>query len=109
MDAATLVAANINLDNYSRKTEFAKTVLPYVIKDVGGMKIAFIGIVTYEYIYDSFFQPVKITSPQDVVQNLAAKLDTDRMRESLLELLFEEISQQTRFTGGCVADDDELR
>lgn len=59
----SLVAANVNLDNYDYRADFEKWILPYVIKEVGGLKIAFIGLSTYELIYDRFFAPIQLTEP----------------------------------------------
>lgn len=69
-----LIAANLNLDQYPKRSEFRKKVPPYVIQEKNGVKIAFIGLVTYEFIYDSFFTPVKITSPFQLSRDLAAEL-----------------------------------
>ena len=53
---------NAMLNAYARGEEFRAKILPYVIKEVGGVKIAFIGLVTYEFIYDGFLR-VGVTSP----------------------------------------------
>jgi 5'-nucleotidase/UDP-sugar diphosphatase len=78
LDAAkpkmSLIATNVNLEHYKNAEALRKHVLPYVIKEVGGYKIAFIGLTTYELIYDRFFSPVKITEPFFATQTLAAKL-----------------------------------
>ncbi len=66
-----LVAANIAPDAFARVEEFKRNIAPYTIKQVGGVKIAFVGLVTYEFIYDSFFQPVRILPLKEAAQAAA--------------------------------------
>ncbi len=68
------LGANLNTADYPRASEFHKRILPYVIREVGGVKIAFIGITTYEYIYDSFIAPIRITEIKESTRHLAEKL-----------------------------------
>lgn len=82
----SLVATNISLENYKKAEELRKWVLPYVIKEVGGHKIAFIGLTTYELIYDRFFSPVKITEPFFATQSLAAKLKKENQVDAVVVL-----------------------
>ncbi len=70
----SLVAANLSFENYPRGDEFRRKIPPYVIREINGVRIAFIGIVTFEFIYDSYFEPVRILSPFAVTRELAAKL-----------------------------------
>ncbi len=70
----SFIASNLKTIDYPRETEFRKHVLPYVIKEVEGIKIAFIGLATYEFIYDSFFLPIKITEPFSLTAELAKRL-----------------------------------
>jgi len=69
-----LLGANLDISAYARQNEFKKTVLPFVIKEVKGVKVAFIGLSTYEFIYDKYFQPVKILSPFSIAKDLASRL-----------------------------------
>jgi len=68
------VSANLSTKSYDRAEEFKKAVPPYVIKNVGGVEIAFIGLSTYQFIYDHFFAPVKLTEPFALTRELAAQL-----------------------------------
>jgi 2',3'-cyclic-nucleotide 2'-phosphodiesterase (5'-nucleotidase family) len=68
-----LVAANILADDYARAKELKRDVPPYVIKSVGGVKIAFVGLVTYEFIYDSFFLPVRIVPLKEAARAAAVE------------------------------------
>lgn len=70
----SLVTANLELRNYSRSEEFRKNIPPYVIREVNGLKVAIIGIATYEWIYDKFLKPVQITEPFINIRDLAARL-----------------------------------
>jgi 2',3'-cyclic-nucleotide 2'-phosphodiesterase (5'-nucleotidase family) len=69
-----LLGANLDISAYPRQNEFKKIVLPFVIKEVKGVKVAFIGLSTYEFIYDKYFQPVKILSPFSIAKDLASRL-----------------------------------
>jgi len=70
----TYLAANVSAENFSRADEFAKRIPPYVIRNVGGVKVALIGLVTYEFIYDKFLKPIKISEPVLSTATLAARL-----------------------------------
>lgn len=70
----SLVGANLDLTAYPRKPEFEERIKPYVIRELDGIKIAFIGIVTYDIIYDSFMSPIRITSPMKLTTQLAKEL-----------------------------------
>jgi len=69
-----LLAANIRSESYSRSNEFKKVVTPYSIHNVGTARIALIGVVTYEFIYDRWFKPIRIVTPFSLVRDLAAQL-----------------------------------
>lgn len=70
----SLLAANIQTTHFDRETEFRRRIPPYVIKNIGGVKIAFIGVITYEFIYDHYFKPIKIVEPFGVTRDLAKAL-----------------------------------
>ena len=70
----SLVGANFDPSAYKRADEFRKKVLPFVIKDINGAKVAFIGLATYEFIYDKYIAPIKITEPFSLTRDLAKKL-----------------------------------
>jgi 5'-nucleotidase len=70
----TLVAANVDARLYDQAKQFEHDIQPYTIRQVGPVKIAFVGVVTYEYIYDKFLKPVRILSPYSVVAELASRL-----------------------------------
>ncbi|HUP58199.1 MAG TPA: metallophosphoesterase [Bdellovibrionota bacterium] len=69
-----LVAANVNLEEYAQAERFKRLIPPYTIRQVGGAKIAFIGVLTFEKIYDSYFKPVGIKEPFLPVARLASQL-----------------------------------
>ncbi len=58
--------------------ELQLKVLPYTIRQVGPMKVGIIGICTYEYIYDQYFEPVKIEFPFPVVNERARQLKREQ-------------------------------
>jgi 2',3'-cyclic-nucleotide 2'-phosphodiesterase (5'-nucleotidase family) len=69
-----ILAANIRTDAYARASEFKKVVVPYSIHTSGSVRIALIGVVTYEFIYDRWLKPIKIVSPFSGVRDLAREL-----------------------------------
>jgi len=70
----TLVASNIDLTQHSRSAEFIDRFPKYTIKQVGSIRIGFIGLLTYEIIYDHFLKPINIESPFDVAKALSDQL-----------------------------------
>ena len=70
----SLLVSNFDTSQYPRQKEFQQDILPYVIKNVGGVKIAFIGMATYEFIYNSLIAPIKIIEPFRLAHQLAVKL-----------------------------------
>ncbi len=68
------VSANLTTDQFSRELEFQKWVHPYVIREVGGVKIAFIGLSTFELIYNQFMAPIKIFEPLRVAHKISSEL-----------------------------------
>ena len=71
------LAANLSTENYEREREFSQAVLPYVIKTYQGRTVAFIGLTTYELIYDKFFNPIEIREPLFSTRDLAAQLKAE--------------------------------
>jgi 2',3'-cyclic-nucleotide 2'-phosphodiesterase (5'-nucleotidase family) len=70
----SLLVSNFDLSAYPKQQEFQQDVLPYVIKEVNGVKIAFIGMATYEFIYNQLIAPIKIIEPFELAHQLAMKL-----------------------------------
>lgn len=69
-----LLATNVSTAGYAREGEFRQLILPYTIEEVGGVKVAFMGLLTFEFIYDSFFDPIKIKEPLSIARELAKQL-----------------------------------
>lgn len=69
-----LVAANYSADRYARASELKSIVPPYTIEQVGPYRVAYIGLLTYEYIYDGFFAPVKLSPPETALRDLSERL-----------------------------------
>jgi 2',3'-cyclic-nucleotide 2'-phosphodiesterase (5'-nucleotidase family) len=68
------ISANLSVDKYQRDDDFRRWVQPYVIREVGGLKVAIIGLSTYEFIYNQFLAPAEIKEPVSITRRLAAKL-----------------------------------
>ena len=72
-----VLAANLDMSNYSDAASLSAAVSPTFIKTVNGIRIGFIGLTTFEFLYDSYMAPVKITNPIDVATALAKKMRPD--------------------------------
>ena len=67
----SMIGANFDPSQYARAAEFRKHVLPFAVKEINGAKIAFIGLATYEFIYDKYIAPIKVTEPFSLTNDLA--------------------------------------
>jgi len=72
--AFQMIAGNFDLSAYPKAAEFRKWVEPYVIREYDGVKVAFIGVATYEFVFDSYLNPIKILNPYTYVRELSARL-----------------------------------
>lgn len=70
----SLIGANLDSQTYLRSKEFRSQVLPYVIKEVGGVRIAFVGLLTYNFVFDSYFSPIRLSDPFNSAIHLAREL-----------------------------------
>ncbi|MGE0615066.1 MAG: metallophosphoesterase [Bacteriovoracia bacterium] len=68
------LGANLSLAKFDQAERFRENFLPYVIQEKDGIKVAFIGVLTYELIYDKYFRPVRIESPFTIIRDLAERL-----------------------------------
>ncbi len=73
-------------ESYARKKEFEETILPYQIVDYAGFKIAYIGISTYEFVYDKYLRPIKITNPFTSAVSLASQLKREGKADGVVLL-----------------------
>jgi 5'-nucleotidase len=69
-----IISANLDLSKFQRAEEFRKAVLPYVIKNVGGLRVGILGLSTYEKIFDYMLAPVVPTEPFLAARRLADSL-----------------------------------
>jgi 2',3'-cyclic-nucleotide 2'-phosphodiesterase (5'-nucleotidase family) len=58
-----VISANLNFQNLSPQVPLNEVIKPYVIKWVGGKKVAILGLSTFQVIYDHFFAPVRLVDP----------------------------------------------
>lgn len=72
--STALLGANLDFSKYQKGAEIDRFILPYKVFKRGGLKIAVIGLVTYELIYDKWFAPVEIKEPFALCRKLAAQL-----------------------------------
>lgn len=72
--AITFLDANFDVSDYKRGEEFKKIVLPYSIRQFGGVKVAFVGLATYEIVFDGYLRPIRVKEPFFPMYQLAKKL-----------------------------------
>ena len=70
----SLIAGNFDLAHYHQAAQFKHWIQPYVIREIGGLKVAFIGVATYEFVFDSFISPIKILNPYTYLRELSSHL-----------------------------------
>lgn len=70
----SIIGANFGTNGYANAAAFREKVLPYAIREVGGIKVAFIGLLTYEFIFDKYARPLSIVDPFKAARDLAAEL-----------------------------------
>jgi 5'-nucleotidase / UDP-sugar diphosphatase len=58
-----VLSANLNFDNLSPQVPLGNFIKPYIIKEVNGVKVGIFGLSTFQLLYDSYFEPVKIKDP----------------------------------------------
>lgn len=68
------LAANIKASKTDLDQRFKKWVPPYAIRTVRGVKVAFIGIITYDFIFDKPLLPIKIENPKRTLKKILKKL-----------------------------------
>ncbi len=73
-------------ESYARKSEFEEAILPYQIREYEGHRIAWIGISTYEFVYDKYFSPIKITQPVTAAAQLARRLKSEEKVDGVIVL-----------------------
>lgn len=69
-----ILGSNLDFSKYERGAELSQRIVPYKILNVGALKVAVIGVVTYELIYDRWFAPIEIRDPFGMTRKLAQKL-----------------------------------
>lgn len=72
-----LLAANFDASAYPRAEEMKAQVPGYTIQDIGGVKVGIIGLTTYEFLYNNYVAPVKITNPVDAANAIADRIRPD--------------------------------
>ena len=81
-----VVSANLSTENYEAEDEFQKRIPRFVIKQVGSVRVAIIGLSTYEWIYDRFLAPIKILEPLGVAHQLSSWLKRQHLADVVVAL-----------------------
>ena len=81
-----MLSSNLDLSEFSRAKEFQKRIPPFAIRNFNGVKVAIIGVSTYEWIYDSYFDPVKIVEPLRGTYDLTHRLKQQGMADIIVLL-----------------------
>jgi len=58
-----VLSANLNFSDLSPQVPLRNFIKPYIVKEVGGVKVGIFGLSTFQLIFDHYFSPVKITDP----------------------------------------------
>lgn len=58
-----ILSANLNFSNLSPQVPLGNFIKPYIIKEMNGVKVGIFGLSTFQLMYDSYFEPVKIKDP----------------------------------------------
>lgn len=69
-----ILSANLDFSKLDTKIELSKYLKPYVIKNIDGVKIGILGLSTFQFIFDSFFLPVKLLEPVQVARKMVEQL-----------------------------------
>lgn len=70
----SIIGANMDSRSYVRSRELQDRVPPYVIKEVGNVRVAFIGLLAYNFVFDGYFAPVRLSDPFTSASQLAREL-----------------------------------
>lgn len=81
-----LLSANIDASQYARQNELHEYVKPTSLQILNGIRIAYIGVSTYEIIYDSFFKPVKVLSPFGMIHDLAKNIRDNNVADIIIAI-----------------------
>ncbi len=90
------LSANLKPDGYSNEALFKKWVLPYGVQQVNGVKVAFIGLSTYEMIYDRFIAPITIDDPRSIAQELSEELKDQKIADVVVVISHNSISENRK-------------
>ena len=80
------ISSNIKGEGYSRWKEFKEQVPDTFIREIQGVKVAFIGISTWEFVYNRFLLPLQVFEPFQSVHDLAKKLKTTGQADVVIAL-----------------------
>lgn len=58
-----ILGANIQFDKIPTNIPLQNYIKPYLVKEVGGVRVGILGLSTFELIYDPFFEPGQINDP----------------------------------------------
>lgn len=66
-----ILSANLNLENLPKNINLQKYISPYIIKNVGGLRVGIFGLSTFQFIFDKYFKPAKLSEPSRVAISMA--------------------------------------
>ena len=81
-----VLGANIDMKRLSGDIKLGDFIKPYIIKNVGGKKIAILGLSTFEIIYDAFFEPVELQSAAKIGARIAKYLKEEQKVDVVIAL-----------------------
>jgi 5'-nucleotidase/UDP-sugar diphosphatase len=71
-----ILSSNIDMSSLSTDINLQKYLKPYIIKEIEGLKVGILGLSTFQFIFDSFFEPVVLQDPVQIAKKYVNQLRT---------------------------------
>ena len=81
-----VLGANMDLSNVADKTRVAKAITPYKIMNVGGVRVAVVGILCNDFFYYGYFKPAIVTDVLAVATAITTNLHNNKLADVIVLL-----------------------
>ncbi len=88
-----VLGANKDLSNVADKERVARLVTDYTILNVGGLKVAVVGILCNDFFYYGYFKPAIVTDARAAATAITTKLHDGKLADVIVLLSHNSISQ----------------
>ncbi len=58
-----ILSANLDTTALDKNVALGDFIKPYIVKNIGGIKIGILGLSTFQFIFDPFFLPIRLLDP----------------------------------------------